>query len=638
MPPPTADAPVPYGPRAGVLAPLPSCERGVAAVTSCSPDGALLLYCNGSNVVVRELARPQLALVYSEHAHAARAAKFSPSGKFVASGDASGKVRVWAYTHAEHLLKFECAALGADVEDVAWDAESKRVLAVGGGSSKAKVFQFDSGSNLAEVVPHNKKAVTGDLRPARPFRMATGSEDFSIQFYAGPPFKYQLAIKEHSNFVNCVRFSPDGARLASVSSDKQGILYDGESARVVGRLDPAGMHAGSVLHCAWSPDSKRLVTAGGDKAVKVWDVGGEVAAGGAGFPCVATYVVGAKTDDMQNSVCWAGKDTIVSTSLDGTLNVFNAADVATGPVRRIEGHQQPALCLEVDRGSGNVYTACAAGRLVVWRPQDDARTIFEAKTATGEVATKKAAAVCLSSGSMAVAAWDDKLRIGDAVTGVLKISVALGAQPKGVASSAACPGIFLVATGSAVMAVCAADGAIAARVDCPWAPTCVDAASSASAGGEIVVCVGGQDKRVHVFALAADGSSIAEMGDATREAPAAISVVAVAHNGVSVAAGDAQREIRLYSTAGAKEALVSGKWMNHTTRVTGLKWSPSGRVLASVSTDRRLCVWAPGEDAARLSLDLAGPQPFTACAWASEEDLWLLGSDGVAVLKKLPPM
>ena len=620
-----------YGPRAGVLAPLPSCERGVAAVTAVSPDGKLLIYCNGANVVVRELARPALAYVYPEHAHAVKCAKFSPSGKYVASGDASGKVRIWAWTQAEHSLKFECPC-GENVEDVSWDAESKRILAVGGGQNKASVFQFDTGSRLGEVVPHNKKAITGDLRPSRPYRMVTGSEDMSLQFYAGPPFKYVKGIKEHANFVNCVRFSPDGARFASVSSDKSGIVYHGETGDVLGKLAAEGGHAGGVLHCAWSPDSKRLVTSGGDKAVKVWDMAAAGAAEGGGppYPCVATFVVGARPEDMQNSVCWADAATIVSTSLDGTLNVFNAADVGAGPVSRIEGHQAHANCLELDRASGNIYTGCAGGRLCVWRPLDEARTVYEAKVARGEVASKKAAAVCLSGGFVAIAAWDDKMRIGDAATGELQRTVALGAQPKGIAACALVPGVFVVATGAAVMAVRAADGAVLATVPCPWAPTCVDAAEGAP-----VVAVGGADKRVHVFALGADGSSLAEQGEPSKDAPAAISVVAVARDGATVAAGDAQREVRLYSTGGAKEALKTGKWMNHTTRVTGLKWSPSGKHLASVSTDRRLCIWSPDQDAAVLSMDLAGPQPFTACAWADENSLWLLGIDGVAVLKRV---
>ena len=618
--------PATYGPKAGVLAPLPACERGVATVTSCSPDGKLFIYCNGSNVIIRDISAPESVLVYSEHAHDVKAAKFAPTGKYIASGDKSGKVRVWAYTHPDHLLKYECPALGADVEDVAWDSESKRILAVGGGQSKAKVFQFDTGSNLAEVLPHNKKAITGDMRPTRPFRMVTGSEDFSLQFYSGPPFKYTCGLKEHTNFVNCTRFSPDGSKLVSVSSDKQGVVYDGEKAEVIGKLDAAGMHAGSIFHCSWSPDSKKLVTSGGDKAIKIWNMEASP------FVCVATYVVGSRPDDMQNSVSWANADTIISTSLEGTINIFNAADITSGPVKRIEGHQADANCITVDRTTGNVYTACSGGRLVVWRPKDEARTIYEAEVATGEVATKKAAAVCLSGGNIAVAAWDDKLRIGDAITGVLSKTVALGGQPKGVAASGANPGIFIVATGSALLSVKASDGSILSTVPCPWTPSCVDASEGTASPG--IVCVGGQDKKVHVFSLSAEGT-LAESGEPTKEAPAAISVVAIAKDGACVAAGDTQREIRVYSTAASRDTLVTGKWMNHTTRVTGLKWSPSGKVLASVSTDRRLCLWDLNEASAKLSQDLAGPQPFVSCVWASEDELWLLGSDGVATLKKV---
>ena len=50
-----AAKPEEYGPRAGVLAPLPSAERGVAVVTAASPDGKLNVYCNGTNVVVRDI-------------------------------------------------------------------------------------------------------------------------------------------------------------------------------------------------------------------------------------------------------------------------------------------------------------------------------------------------------------------------------------------------------------------------------------------------------------------------------------------------------------------------------------------------------------------------------------------------------
>lgn len=572
---------------------------------------------------ISSLQDPNLCMVYSDHTHRVKSAKFAPTGKYVASGDESGKVRVWAWNNVEHSLKFECPALGGEVEDVAWDSESKRILAVGGGQTKAKVFMWDTGSNLAEIVPHNKKAITGDLKPSRPFRLVTGAEDFGMQWYEGPPFKYNKGLKEHSNFVNCVRFSPDGSRLISVSSDKVGIIYAGDSATVVGKLDAAGGHTGGIYHAAWSPDSKKVVTVGGDKTVRVWDISGD----GPSFPCVSHFTVGARPEDMQQSVAWPKADTIISTSLEGTLNYFHAADVAAGPSKRVHGHQSPMQLLTVDRSSGKLYSGCNGGRVCLWTPANEQRTVFTAAVASGDVPTKRVSGVSVAGGVLAAVAWDDKLRIGDAATGVFSASVACGGQPKGVAVVPSAPELKIVVTGSSVLVVKGA--AVAATVQAAWGPTCVDVSTNGS-----IVAVGGNDKKVHVFALDAGSGSLKESGE-SKEAPAAISVVAISPDGATVAAGDAGREVRLYPTSKPSEALVSSRWMNHTTRVTGLAWAPSGRVLASVSTDRRLCVWDPKQDTAVLSQDLAHPQPFAACAWAGENELWTLGTDGVATLRKV---
>lgn len=327
---------------------------------------------------------------------------------------------------------------------------------------------------------------------------------------------------------------------------------------------------------------------------------------------------------MQQSVVWMNTNTIISTSLDGTLNIFDANTVSAGPVRRLGGHQQPICCMDIDRTTGNIYTACMAGRTCLWKPTDEGRSIYEATVATGEVATKKATAVAVAGNEYAVAAWDDKLRIGDAITGVLTATVPLGGQPKGLVVSLMAADVRIVPTGSAVLVI--KGSAIATTVPAAWGPTCVDISTDGR-----IVAVGGNDKKIHVYKL--DGTSLTETGE-TKEASGAVSAVAISPDGTMVAGGDALREVRLYNTSNC-ETLVSGRWMNHTTRVTGLKWSPSGAVLASVSTDRRLCLWHPKEDSPKLSIDLANPQPFVGCVWANETDLWTLGSDGVAVLRKL---
>lgn len=624
----TAD-PAVYGPKAGLLVPQPAVTRGVAAIISASPCGKYLLYTNGTCVVVRSIEDPSFSFVYSEHAAPVKVAKFAPTGKYVASGDAAGKVRVWAFTTAEHNLKFECAALGGEVEDIAWDSEAKRILAVGAGSSKAKVFMWDTGSQLAEIIPHSKKVLSGDFKPTRPFKLVMGGEDFNMSFYTGPPFKYEKGLKEHSNFVNCVRYAPDGSKFVSVSSDKKAVVYDGTTAAVVGQLDPAVCAtAGSIYHCSWCPtDSKRLATAHFDKTIRIWDMTPTAAEGAAvTFKCEASLPIGSGAGDVQNSVTWAAEDLIVSLSLDGTLNFLRPSTAAVA--KRVTGHVEPMNCLDYDAKTGYIVSGDNSGRVCVWAPVDEARTRFVATVASGDVPAKKASGVAVAGSEVAVIAWDDKLRIGDLTTGVFQPAVTLPGQPRAVAVTPSNPSLRVVITSSAILLFNGAKQA--AKVDAPWTPTCVDM----SADGALVA-VGGQDAKVHFFVLNAAAGTLTDDGE-TAAAGGAISAVAISPDDKLVVVGDAVRDVRLYKAQGAHEVVVSGRWMNHTTRVTGAKWSPDGRHIATVSSDRRICIWEPSnEHGAKVVMDLAHPQPLAAVAWADPDTIWTLGIDGVAVRRTL---
>jgi WD40 repeat protein len=448
-----------------------------------------------------------------------------------------------------------------------------------------------------------------------------------MSLYQGPPFKYEKGLKEHSNFVNCVRFSPDGNRFASVSSDKTGVIYDGNSGAVIGKLDPASNHTGGIYACSWSPDSQRLVTSGADKCVKIWAVSGE----GPTFPCAATFTLGKTADEMQNGVVWATADTIVSLSLDGTLTYLKASGSSAedAVVRRVKGHVGPACVCDFDAKTGRMLTGDMAGRACIWNPANEQRTQFEAVVASGEVASKKLSGISVAGDEFATVSWDDKLRIGDATTGVLRAAIALKGQPKGVVVSSAAPSLRVVATGQVV---CLFSGdKLVCEVDAPYAPTCLD-----MSGNGAMVAVGGKDKKVHFYAVSATGLT---SNGQTKESGAEISAVALNADGSQCAAGDSLKEVRLHSTSGAgdadKETLVANRWMYHTTRVTGAKFSPNGKYIATVSSDRRICIWDPNDHAVKLAIDLAHPQPFCGVQWADDNSIWTLGIDGVMVRRVL---
>ena len=113
-----------------VIGPFPSPERGVPTVIGSHPSELRILYPSRSSVVVRNLQDASDTFVYHGHQSPVTVAKFSPSGCWVASADEAGKVRVWAWDNPEHPLKVEVMAFAGRIIDLAWDAESKRIVVV----------------------------------------------------------------------------------------------------------------------------------------------------------------------------------------------------------------------------------------------------------------------------------------------------------------------------------------------------------------------------------------------------------------------------------------------------------------------------------------------------------------------------
>jgi WD40 repeat protein len=76
-------------------------------------------------------------------------------------------------------------------------------------------------------------------------------------------------IHAHRDAVNCVRFSPDGRRLAAASRDGTVKLWDGASGSL---LKIFRTRQGEVFAAAFDPAGKTLASAGADGTVKIWEV------------------------------------------------------------------------------------------------------------------------------------------------------------------------------------------------------------------------------------------------------------------------------------------------------------------------------------------------------------------------------
>eukprot|EP01083_Nonionella_stella_P195728 720729_1 len=342
-----------------LIPPLPSTERGtglhIDGTTKVEPR---LLYCSNELVVQRNLENINEVRLSSLHAVKARTAKFSPNGEWICSGDDSGQIFVWA--HRSFVVK-NTISVGKCCLDIGWSADGQRIVAVGRGKDeKGKVFPWNTNNKLGELGGAQKGFLCCDFKPNRPFRVVTGSEDYGVYYYKGPPFKFETACQDHNNYLNGISFSPDGTKYVSVSSDKKIIAFDsktGKKIKVINNGKGKGAHKGSIYEISFSGDGKQFLTCSADKTCKVWDY--------ESGDNIFTYNFSDKPskEHMQVGCLWL-ENYIVSISLSGKINYLDPKFESDRPVKIITGHRTNILDISYDTKNNTIYTCDTDGRVI----------------------------------------------------------------------------------------------------------------------------------------------------------------------------------------------------------------------------------------------------------------------------------
>uniref|UniRef100_A0A3P9Q5U4 WD repeat domain 1 n=1 Tax=Poecilia reticulata TaxID=8081 RepID=A0A3P9Q5U4_POERE len=528
-----------------VFASLPQMERGVAKVIGGDPKGNNFLYTNGKCVVIRNIENPAIADIYTEHAHQVTVAKYAPSGFYIASGDVSGKIRIWDTTQKEHMLKYEYTPISGKVKDIAWTEDSKRIAVVGDGREKfGAVFLWDSGSSVGEVSGHAKLINSVDIRQKRPYRLATASDDTCGSFFEGPPFKFKFTLRDHSQFVNCIRFSPDGSRLVTAGADGQIFVYDGTTGERVGSLGGEKAHKGGIYALSWSPDSSQLISASGDKTVKLWDVGAGTA--------VTTFNMGSDVSDQQLGCLWQ-KDHLLSISLSGYINYLDKNN-PDRPIRTIKGHTKSIQCLTVHKGDGRsyIYSGSHDGHINILTWSNDS---FSGKGHSNQVSKMQAD----EANDLVTCSMDDTLRY----TSLSKKEYSV--------------------------------------ITFYFFFTLDNLGYEAEVGvihpGGTTAAVGGNDGKVHLYSI--QGNTLKDEGK-TLENKGSITDMAYSSDGAYLAVIDDKKVATAYSVADGYS--VKNEFYGHHAKPVSLAWSPDNEHFATGGMDMMVYIWTVGDADTRIKL------------------------------------
>jgi RNA polymerase sigma factor (sigma-70 family) len=234
--------------------------------------GGTLITVNGDGLVRRWHPKTGRALAtppgYSAHARIA----LSPDGRLAAVGDGSGRLDLWPVAGAQPR---ELLAAGSEVLQVRFSPDGK-ALAAGFASGEVRIWDVASGTE-------SRRFVGGLKGSGERLDALAWTPDGTGLFVAGAAVglrrwdlttmtpRWTKEIRE----VQSMDASPDGRSLALVINRRSEVVIvdqaTGDGQKVI-KLGPPAITGWRLTRAVFTPDSRSLLTADHEGAVRVWVV------------------------------------------------------------------------------------------------------------------------------------------------------------------------------------------------------------------------------------------------------------------------------------------------------------------------------------------------------------------------------
>ncbi|XP_074571379.1 WD repeat-containing protein VIP3 [Curcuma longa] len=267
-----------------VGAPLKGHSLGVVAVAghpsgavaaSSSMDSFIRVFEVDSNASIATLESPP-SEVWSM--------RFDPKGTILAvAAGGSGSIKLWDTSTWELVATLavprpegarpDKTGSGKFVLSVAWSPDGKR-LACGSMDGTIAVFDVARAKFLHHLEGHNMPVRSMVFSPVDPRVLFTACDDTNIHMYDAEGKNMAGAMSGHTSWVLSVDASPDGAAIATGSSDRTVKLWDISMRSAVQTM---ANHSDAVWGVAFRPPGGtgvrvgRLASVSDDKSISLYD-------------------------------------------------------------------------------------------------------------------------------------------------------------------------------------------------------------------------------------------------------------------------------------------------------------------------------------------------------------------------------
>jgi WD40 repeat protein len=249
-----------------------------------SPDGAMLASASDDNTVIVTDVRDGSSKFTLHDSWNVDAVTYSPDGKYIATGNALGQIKLWDASPVNGYKSKEIPAQQQEISGLAFSPDGTRIATADGsyinpipniwplaGGSPLKLISADNAlhpdRNISSIAfsPDGKDLISGMFEPKNCtviFWDAVSGEQIKT---LDDPY-----CKDHEKKVIFdVAYSPDGKYVAAAEGEKRAVIWDLQTGEITHELSVGENFVYSV---AFSPDGKLLAAGNEDMLTTIWDV------------------------------------------------------------------------------------------------------------------------------------------------------------------------------------------------------------------------------------------------------------------------------------------------------------------------------------------------------------------------------